>query len=118
MTAAGGPPEVVTAHVEAFNACDLDGVMAGFDDEAVFTTAEHLAVGSRAISRLFADSFSAPASAELAVERMVVDGDSAACEMTERITAQGVEHLIDVAAFYTVRGGRIVRVRIYRDIAG
>ena len=117
MSVAAGPREVVQAHVEAFNACDLDAVMAGFDDEAVFATVEQLAVGSRAISRLFAESFAAPASAHLEVQRIVIDGDTAGCEMTERIVAAGVEHLIDVAAFYTVRDGRIVRVRIYRDIA-
>lgn len=111
-----GPLQVVEEHIRAFNACDLDAVMAGFDDEAVFSTAEHLVVGAHAISRLFADSFAAPATAHLELKRVVVDGDTAGCELTELIATEGVEHTLEVAAFYTVRNGRIARVRIYRDL--
>jgi len=39
----------------------------------------------------------------------VTQGDTVACELSERITTEGVEHTIDVAAFYTVRGGRLAR---------
>jgi hypothetical protein len=111
-----GPLQVVEEHIRAFNACDLDAVMAGFDDEALFSTAEHLVVGAHAISRLFADSFAAAASARLELQRIVVEGDTAGCELTELIVAEGVEHTLEVAAFYTVRNGRIARVRIYRDL--
>ena len=114
--APAGPLEAVQAHIRAFNAADLDAVMAGFDDEAVFSTAEQLAVGARAIGRLFADSFDAPAEARLDLQRAVVDGDTVACELSEQITADGVVHMLEVAAFYTVRGGRLARVRIYRDL--
>ncbi|HSK97981.1 MAG TPA: nuclear transport factor 2 family protein [Euzebyales bacterium] len=112
-----GPLRAVEEHIRAFNAADLDAVMAGFDDEAVFSTADQLVVGARAIGRLFADSFAAPATARLELQRVVVDGDTAGCELVEYITADGVEHTLDVAAFYTVRDGCIARVRIYRDIA-
>jgi uncharacterized protein len=111
-----GPLRAVEDHIRAFNAADLDAVMAGFDEDAVFSTADHLAVGARAISKLFADSFAAPATARLELQRAVVDDDTAGCELAEVIEADGVVHTLDVAAFYTVRGGRIVRVRIYRDL--
>lgn len=113
-----GPLAVVEEHVRAFNACDLAAVMAGFDEEAVFSTADQLAVGVRAISQLFAASFAAPATAHLELVRAVVDDDTVGCEMTELIQAEGIQHALDVAAFYTVRGGRIARVRIYRDLVG
>jgi hypothetical protein len=111
-----GPLQVVEEHIRAFNACDLDAVMAGFDEDAVFSTAEHLAVGARAISRLFADSFAALATARLELQQAVVQGDTVGCELTEVIEAEGVGHTLEVAAFYTVRAGRIARVRIYRDL--
>jgi uncharacterized protein len=111
-----GTLPVVEEHIRAFNAGDLDAVMAGFDDDAVFSTADHLAVGARAIAQLFADSFAAPATARLELQRAVVSGDTAGCELTEFIVAEGVEHTLEVAAFYTVRRGRIARVRIYRDL--
>ena len=110
------PLKVVEEHIRAFNARDLDAVMAGFDDEAVFSTSEQLAVGARAISQLFADSFAAPASAHLELRNSVIAGDTVACELNEQIEAGGVTHSLDVAAFYTVRGGRLARVRIYRDL--
>lgn len=111
-----GPLRAVEEHIRAFNAADLDAVMAGFDDDAVLSTADHLAVGARAIGKLFADSFAAPATARIELQRAVIDGDTVGCELTEVIEAEGVAHTLDVAAFYTVRGGRIVRVRIYRDL--
>ena len=115
-SATTGPLGVVEEHIRAFNACDLDAVMAGFDDDAVFSTADQLAVGARAISRLFAESFDAPASARLDLLRAVVDDDTVGCELTEQISVEGIQHVLDVAAFYTVRSGRIARVRIYRDL--
>jgi hypothetical protein len=118
MNHSAGPLEAVEAHIRAFNACDLDAVMAGFDDEAVFSTSDQTAIGARAISHLFADSFNAPASARLELARAVVDGDTVGCELTELIEAEGIAHTLDVAAFYTVRDGRFARVRIYRDVTG
>lgn len=116
MTARDGPLPAVEAHLQAFNAADLDMVMAGFADDAVFSTADQLVVGARAIRALFADSFAAPVQAELVLERIVIGGDTAACELAEHLTVGGTTHTIAVAAFYTVRGGRIARVRIYRDL--
>lgn len=111
-----GPLAAVDAHLDAFNRADLDAVMAGFADDAVFAAADHLVVGARAIRQLFAESFATPVTAELVLERAVVGGDTAACELAETLTVDGTTHTIDVAAFYTVRGGRLVRVRIYRDL--
>lgn len=111
------PLGVVQAHLRAFNERDLEAVMAGFDPDAVFTMAEQLVIGARAIRQAFADSFAADARARLEVQRAVADGDTVACELIEHIQAQGMAHTLEVAAFYTVRGGRLVRVRIYRDLS-
>lgn len=113
---ADGPLTLVEAHLDAFNRADLDAVMAGFADDAVFTVGDQTAIGARAIRSLFADSFAQPVAARLELARDVVDGDTAACELTEHLTVGGVTHTIEVAAFYTVRRGRLARVRIYRDL--
>ncbi len=110
------PRAAVEAHVAAFNRCDIAAVMAGFADDAVFSTADQTAIGARAIRSLFADSFASPIAAELAVGRSVVDGDTVACELVERLTVDDATHVVEVAAFYTVRHARLVRVRIYRDL--
>jgi hypothetical protein len=123
MSADGGggapapdPLTVVDAHIAAFNRCDVDAVMAGFDADAEFATADQTVVGARAIRALFADSFASPITAEIALERAVVAGDTVACELTERLEVEGAAHTIEVAAFYTVVAGQFSRVRIYRDL--
>lgn len=110
------PRAAVERHIAAFNRCDADAVMVGFDSDAVFSTADHTAIGARAIRALFIDSFASPITAELAIGQLVVDGDTVACELTEHLTVEGTTHTIDVAAFFTVRRGRLARVRIYRDL--
>ncbi|CAN5843297.1 hypothetical protein BH23ACT10_BH23ACT10_21160 [soil metagenome] len=113
---ADDPRAVVDAHLAAFNRCDLDAVMADVAEDATFTVGDQTAIGARAVRELFADSFGSPVAAELTLQRAVVDGDTIACELTEQLTVEDTGHAIDVAAFYTVRSGELVRVRIYRDL--
>jgi hypothetical protein len=108
--------EPVHDHIAAFNARDVDGVLATFADDAVFASGDQVVVGVRALRVLFADAFAAPVGAELVLRHAVVQEGVVACELTERLTVAGARHDIDVAAFYTVRRGRLARVRIYRDV--
>jgi hypothetical protein len=113
---ADGPLALVESHLDAFNRADLDAVMAGFADDAVFSIGDQTAIGTRAIRSLFAASMSSPVAARLELARVVLDGDTAACELVEELTVEGATHAIEMAAFYTARRGRLVRVRIYRDL--
>jgi uncharacterized protein len=106
--------DAVHAHVEAFNIDDLDGLVAGFSEDAVFATGEHLVVGRRGIRALFGEALR-ELDATLELRTAVVQGETAACELTERITLRGVTHEFHLAAFYTVRGGVIARAKIYRE---
>jgi len=109
----------VDAHLAAFNARDLEAIAAGLADDAVFSAGGQLTIGRRAIAALFADSFAAPVEATLERRRTVVEGDTAAVELVERLRLAsdegGVEHELEVAAFFTVRRGQLVRVRVYRE---
>ena len=105
---------IVEAHVAAFNAGDVDGVMAGFADDAVFATGEHLVVGHRGISAMFRDAL-ANLAPSLDVRVAVAQGDVVACEMIESLTVEGAPFEFALAAFYTVRRGEIVRVKVYRE---
>lgn len=105
----------VHAHVVAVNARDVDAVMGGFDDDAVFTSPDGTVIGSRGIRALFADAFAAPVTATLELRRAVTSGDTVACELVERIDLGEQLHEIEVAGFYTIRNGGIARVRLYRD---
>jgi uncharacterized protein len=113
---AAGVLDVVREHVAAFNAGDLDGVMAGFEEAAVFSTGAEVLVGARAIRALFAGAFSAPFEARLELRATTVEGDTAACELVEHLALDdGSSHLVAMAAFYTVRDGRLARVKVYRE---
>lgn len=106
--------DVVQAHFAAFNAADLDALMAGFAEDAVFATGEHLVVGQRGIRAMFGDALEALAP-QLDVRAIVVQGDVVACELNERLTVEGAPFEFALAAFYTVRRGQIVRVKVYRE---
>jgi hypothetical protein len=105
---------IVDAHVQAFNAGDIDGLMAGFADDAVFATGEHLVVGHRGIAAMFRDALTNLAPS-LDVRVAVAQGDVVACEMVEHLTVEGTGFEFALAAFYTVRRGQIVRVKVYRE---
>lgn len=109
------PEAVVDEHLAAFEARDVERVLATFATDASFTTADGTVVGRTALRHLFEESFALPV--DVAMDRQVthVAGDTVVCEIAERLVADGLTHALDVAAFYTVRGGEIVRVRVYRD---
>jgi hypothetical protein len=108
------PLAAVHAHVEAFNSDDLEGLVAGFSEDAVFATGEHLVVGRRGIRALFADALR-EIDAILEVRTAVAQGETVACEVVERVVVDGRAFEFHLAAFYTVRRGQIARAKIYRE---
>jgi uncharacterized protein len=105
----------VAAHVDAFNRRDLVGVVAGFDEGAVFASADALVVGRRGLTAMFSEAFAGDLQATLELRQAVVDGETAACELTERVVVEGMVHELSLAAFFTVRGGVLARVKVYRE---
>ena len=113
----GTPLDVVVQHLTAFAERDLDGVLDTFAEDAVFTTAEGTVVGRPALRALFGDAFALPVRVEMERRATHVVDDTVVCEIAEHISAEGFSHSLDVAGFYTVRGGKLVRVRVYRDVS-
>lgn len=111
--------DAVEAHLRAFNARDVEAVLTLFAHDAVFATADGLVVGRRALRALFTEAFQEPAGAALELRRAVVEADTAACELVERLALpDGGAAELPVAAFYTVIRGELARVRVYRDLPG
>jgi uncharacterized protein len=104
----------VEAHVAAFNADDLEGLVAGFSEDAVFASGDELVVGRRGIRAMFADALTA-LDARLELRSTVVQGEVAACELTERLVLEGRTYEFHLAAFFTVRDGSIARAKVYRE---
>jgi hypothetical protein len=109
----------VARHLAAVNALDAEAVAAGFAADAVFIAEEGEAVGQREVFTLFRDAFGELAAVDLQLRRIVVAGDTAACELAEAIQLRtGAALELQMAAFYTVVDGLITRVRVYRSLPG
>jgi len=109
------PLAVVEGHIAAFNARDTETLLAGFAHDAVFITGEQTVVGTAGLRVLFGDAFAAPLRATMELRERVVQGDVVAAELMERLEFEGTVAEIALAAFYTVRGGLLTRVKVYRD---
>ena len=111
--------EAVQAHVAAVNALDAQAVAAGFAADGVFAGPDTEAVGQREVYALFRDAFADVAGIDLALERIVVTGDTAVCRLTERIRwPAGAVLELRLAVSYTVDDGLIARVRVYPGLPG
>lgn len=49
------------------------------------------------------------------VQDLLMEGDRAACQMTETLMVDGEERTFFIAGFYRLRGGRIASAKIYRE---
>jgi hypothetical protein len=105
---------VVRRHVDAFNARDLDTLMAGFTEDASWVTGATIARGRGELTELFAGAL-AGLLPTLTIQNLLAEGDRAACQMTETLTVAGEERTFFIAGFYQLRGGRIASAKIYRE---
>lgn len=108
------PAAVVTRHIDAFNAHDLDALMACFSADASWVTGSDRFQGAAALRTLFAGAFDA-LSPRLTLLSLVVQGDRVACELREDYSAEGVDRADHIAGFFRVEAGRISAAKIYRE---
>ncbi|WP_159945369.1 MULTISPECIES: nuclear transport factor 2 family protein [unclassified Nocardiopsis] len=104
----------VRAHVAAFNARDLDALMAGFTADASWVTGTTTARGREELTALFADAMR-HLLPTLTLHELLCAHDRVACQMTETLTVEGRERTFPIAGFYRVRDGRIASAKIYRE---
>ncbi|WP_042402568.1 nuclear transport factor 2 family protein [Streptacidiphilus carbonis] len=108
------PRALLQAHLDAFNAGDLDALMAGFADDAVWRTGSDTAAGRPELTELFGWAM-ANIMPKLTVRSVVAEGESAACELTETLTHDGVTSAVPIAGFFRFRDGLIVSATVYRE---
>lgn len=107
--------DVVHKHIEAYNERDMDVLLEGFAEDAVLRASGDVVVGRRELKELFANAFSDAENTVLQLNSTIVQNGVAACEMTESTKRYSVEQRSDLVGIYAVRGGKIVRVRLYHD---
>ena len=105
---------LVKAHVEAFNARDLDALIAGFTDDAVWITGQTTVRGRAGLTELFASAMDGLLPT-LTIQNLIVGESQAAAQLVEVFTYEGVERTASIAGFYAIRDGRITSAKIYRE---
>lgn len=108
------PAAVVREHVRAFNDRDVDALMAGFTEDAVWVTGTTTITGRAALREFFAAAM-AGLLPVLSVRDLVAGPYLVACELVETLTSGGRERTFHIAGFYRLRGGRIATAKIYRE---
>lgn len=101
-------------HIAAFNDRDLDALLAGFADDALWVTGKYTCRGHVELRELFAGAFSSIAP-RLEVRSVLAVDDLVAAELVEYMVVDDHEVTAPIAGFYTVRDGRILRAKIYRE---
>jgi hypothetical protein len=108
------PGAVVSEHIAAFNAHDLDRLMACFSTDATWITGADRFQGAPALRTLFAGAFE-ELSPQLHLESLIVQGDLVACELREDYSTGGAHRTDHIAGFYRVEAGQITASKIYRE---
>ena len=99
MAASRAVVELVEVHVAAFNAGDVGGVLAGLGEDVVWQTGSDTFVGVGQVERLLRDA--AGLFPVLEIKSVLVDGQRAAVEMTERYLHEGKTHEVTIAVFFS-----------------
>ena len=110
----GDPASVVRRHIDAFNARDIDALLACFSDDATWVTGTDKFRGASALRELFVTAFE-ELLPQLQLQSLLVEGDRVACELREDYSAAGGERTDHIAGFYRVEAGLIVAAKIYRE---
>lgn len=105
---------LIKAHVEAFNTRDLDALMAGFADDAVWITGTTTVRGRAELAELFAGAMGGLLPT-LTLQDLIVGNGRAAAQLVEVFTHEGVEHTDNIAGFYVIEDKRITSAKIYRE---
>ena len=106
--------ETLRRHVDAFNARDLDALLAGFTEDAVWFTGTTAVRGIDELTDLFADAMT-QLLPTLTIQDVLTEGDRVAAQLTETLTHDGQKRTFAIAGFYRLRDGRITSAKIYRE---
>ena len=106
--------EALRRHVAAFNDRNLEALLDGFTDDAVWITGTSVVRGRAELTELFSGAME-QLLPTLAIENVLADGDQVAAQLTERLTHNGQVRVFAIAGFYRLAGDRIAWAKIYRE---
>lgn len=105
---------LVRAHIDAFNAGDVERLVATVGPDVVWATGQDTIRGREAVESMCREAI-AELGPTLTITSLVADEARVACELVERYTFEGVERTEAIAAFFGAVGGQITHVKVYRE---
>lgn len=108
---------LLTAQAQAWEAGDLNAIMAGYASDAVLILPGSRISGAAAIRASFADYLAAYSVRRVTLTRVLVEGVHGALEWTWHETRHADDHqrTVDDAIIFSLRAGKITRWREYFD---
>jgi len=104
----------VREHVDAFNAGDVDRLMAGFAHDARWITGSTAVRGHEELRAFFGAAIEG-LRPDLAVRNLIAEDCRAACQLTETLVHEQRQRSFPIAAFFRLRDGLIVSAKVYRE---
>jgi ketosteroid isomerase-like protein len=105
---------VVRKHVEAFNDGDLERLLAGFAEDALWITGQTVVRGRNELTSLFGDAIDG-LRPHLAVENLITEHGRAACQLTETLLFEHEQRSYSIAVFFRLHDGLITSAKVYRE---
>jgi uncharacterized protein len=105
--------EAVRRHVDAFNAGDLDALLSGFTDDALWITGTSTVRGRAELTELFEGAIS-QLRPRLDLGELIAERDLVACQLVETLPGD-TPQTFAIAGFYRLRDGLIASAKIYRE---
>ena len=105
---------VVLEHVEAFNDGDLERLLAGFAEDALWITGQTVVRGRDELKSFFGAAIDG-LRPNLVVENLVAEDCRAACQLTETLLFEHEHRSYSIAAFFRLREGLIASAKVYRE---
>ena len=105
---------LVRTHVDAFNERELDKLMGGFAEDAVWRTGTDTVTGSERLATFFGEAMTGLLP-RLEITSLVADDSRAACELRESYEHEGETREASIAAFFTFEAELISRATVYRE---
>jgi len=102
------------AHIDAFNARDIDRLMVGFAPDARWLTGGYAVSGHPDLRAFFTAAMDSLLPT-LHVRAVVADGKTVAAELIERFTFDSAAKIAHIAGFYRFREELIISASIYRE---
>lgn len=105
--------DLVNRHIAAFNARDVDALLADFTPSADWVTGDYTVPAGQL--REFFTSAMESIAPQLRLIRTIDGGAVVAVEMTEEWTHEGIQKSALLMAVFDLADGKITRAKIYRE---